>query len=162
MSPEAPLATGYIAPIHGRGAMGFFLLGLVSLVVLLAGAFSPSAGVALLGAGGLALAAAGFAAYWKLTESRPHLLLFADRLEFLRGPQRGVIVFDDVVTIGAMEWGRSFFPYSRAQRVLVLRSAATEWQIGSEIRDHARFQDEVATALNRHRAAPARATGGAV
>ena len=41
MENTEPIATGYVAPIHGRGAMGFLLVGLLGLLVMLAGLLAP-------------------------------------------------------------------------------------------------------------------------
>ena len=89
MTTLAPLATGYMAPIHGRGAMGFLLLGILSLLTALAGALSVSLPILLIGAAGLVVAAAGFALYARVMATKPLLLVFEDRLEFVRGPQKG-------------------------------------------------------------------------
>lgn len=145
---NSPLATGYVAPAHGRGGMAFLLLGLFALLILLAGALSPSPGLALLGAGGLAIAGGGYAWYWSRAPRWPLAHLYPDRLEFVRGPQRGTVRFEDVTAVHALQWERSLFPFSRAQRVLVLQTPEAEWQIGIEIAESAQFQEAVVAALN--------------
>lgn len=144
----APIQTGYLAPAHGQGGMAFLLLGLFSLLILLAGALSPSLMLALVGGGGLALAGAGYALYWTRAKHWPVAHLYADRLEFVRGPQRGAVRFADVTAVQWLQWERSLFPYHSGHRVLVLQTPEAEWQVGVEIAGSAEFQDEVVAALN--------------
>lgn len=131
--------------------MGFVLLGLFSVVVVLAGALSPSTGTALIGVGGLALAAGGLALYWRVTRTWHLARLYPDRLEFVRGPQRGTLPLSEVTAAHHLQWERSLFPYSRGHRLLVLVTAAAEWQLGPEILGHEAFQEAVLAALSANR-----------
>lgn len=151
MSSE-PLVIGYVAPLHGRGAMGFVLLGLFALIVLLAGALSPSLPLILAGAAGTAAAATGFAFYWRTASKWPMLVVFGDRLEIVRGPQRGMLAFDDVLAVRGLEWSRSLFPYQKEAKFLVLQSAAGEWQFGPEIAAHVTIQETIIRLVNEHHA----------
>lgn len=143
-----------MAPIHGRGAMGFLLLGLLALIVALAGVLSPSLPLVLVGLAAVAVSAAGYWLYWRVMQRKPLLHIYADRLEVLRGPQRGTLRFDDVTGVQWLQWARSLFPYSRGHRVLVLHSAVGEWQVGTEVAEHAKVQQAVIAALGRFRGVP--------
>ncbi|MBK8561688.1 hypothetical protein [Candidatus Amarobacter glycogenicus] len=147
MENTEPIATGYVAPIHGRGAMGFLLVGLLGLLVMLAGLLAPDMALFIAGVATGALAGAGFAQYWRMASKWPLLHVYPNRLEFVRGPQRGSVAFEDVVGVRALEWGKSLFPYQKAMRVLVLQTGVSEWQIGPEVAEHAAVQEAVGGAL---------------
>ena len=154
--PSEPLATGYLAPAHGQGGMAILLLGLFALLILLAGALSPSLALTLIGTGGLALAGAGYAFYWSRAQHWPVARLYADRLEFVRGPQKGTLHFRDVTSIHTLQWARSLFPFNRGHSVLVLQTLQVEWQVGVEIANSAQFQGAVVGAVTAYAGTRAR------
>ena len=127
--------------------MGFILLCLFAAIVLLGGLLSPSLPIALTGVCGLVAAGAGLATVWRVTRHWRLAVVFPDRLEFLRGPQRGVLPFPEVTAVHQLAWARSLFPYSRGHRVLVLVTDRAEWQVGNEIAHHEAFQEAVLDAL---------------
>ena len=134
--------------------MGFVLLGLFSVIVLAAGALSPSAGTAAIGIAGLVAAALGLALYVRVARNWPLARLYADRIEFVRGPQRGTLAFSDVAAAHHLQWEKSLFPYSRGHRVLVLVTPAAEWQFGPEFAEHEAFQSAVLAALTAFKERP--------
>jgi hypothetical protein len=138
-----------MAPMHGRGAMGFVLMGLFGFVVLLGGALSPSLPTALLGLAGVLVAGAGLALYWRSARTWRYALVYADRIEFVRGPQKGTLPFAEITGVHHLAWAKSLFPYSRGHHVLVLSTPRAEWQVGNELADHAEFQEAVLGALRR-------------
>lgn len=150
MEDSQPIVTGYVAPIHGQGAMGFLLLGVLGGLVLLAGVLGATLSLALAGVAIGAVAGVGFAQYWRMASTWPLVHVYRDRLEVVRGPQRGTLAFDDVVGVRGLEWKKSLFPYQKAMRVLVLQTRGAEWQIGPEVADHAAVQEAVAGALNAY------------
>ena len=149
MNPDTPLATGLTAPAHARGTVGFFLLGLFALLTLGAGLLSPNVGLAAGGVAALVAGTAGFALYWKTVARSPLAVLYPDHLDFVSGPQRGTLSFADISDARMLQWARSFFPYSRGHRLLVLRSGPTDWQVGPEIADYVAFQEAVVAAFNQ-------------
>lgn len=148
MTTRQPLATGYIAPLHGRGAMGFFLLGLLSLLVFAAGLLSPSLPLVLFGFAGMTISAAGYFAYWRVVSKWPLVHLYADRIEVVRGPQRGVLAMAEVTGYGTAEYRNPILPFLPRERVLTLATAERQWQFGPEIAGGGSFQDEVVRAVN--------------
>ncbi len=134
--------------------MGFFVTGVLSLIILVDGVLSPSVPLGLFGAGGLVASAIGLWAYRGAMARRDYLRIYADGVEFVRGPQRGFVPFSEVTGIQGLEWGASLYPYSRASRVLVLQTARGEWQIGSEIANAPMVHETVVRALNDYHRRP--------
>ncbi len=91
-----PVAVGLVSPIRTQGTMGFGMLGVIGLVIVLAGALGPDVTFLAIGAGIILLAAAGLAWHWQHVAKSRLVLLYPDRLEFVRGPQRGTLAFSDV------------------------------------------------------------------
>lgn len=150
---EQPLATGYLAPLHGRGATGF-LLGLVfSVVVVIVGAAGGSVPLAAFGLAGLVGFGLGLYLYWRSGRSKPAIRIFEDRIEFVRGHLTGVVEFRHVTDVRALQWGGSLYPYTRTSRFLILETAQGEWQFGPEVANSAELQETLVGALNRWREA---------
>lgn len=135
--------------MHQRGAMGFILTALLSLIVLLAGVLSPSVPLALFGGGGVVAAGLGFFLYHGAIAKKELLRLYPDGIEFVRGPQRGYLPFAEVSGVRGMQWGASLYPYTRAARFLVLQSPRGEWQVGPEVAGSAEFQEAILAAIER-------------
>jgi hypothetical protein len=153
MTAPAPLAIAYTAPLRGRGAMGLILTGILSLIVLLAGALGQDFALLLLGLGGMIASGVGLWLYHSAQVKREFIRLYPDRLEFLRGPQKGSVAFADLTGVQGMQWGGSIYPVVRTARFLVLQTPDAEWHIGPEIRDTAAFQEQVIEAIQASRSA---------
>lgn len=132
--------------------MGWLVLGVISALIALAGMLGANIGLILAGLAGMALAGAGYALYRRMVSRWALLRVYPDRLEFARGPQKGVLQFADVTAIRQLHWGHSWFPYQRAATVLVLQSAKVEYQVGRDIADHEAVQEAVVRALNEFHA----------
>lgn len=148
MTPQ-PLATGYPAPLHGRGATGFILGLIFSVVVVVAGAAGGSVPLAAFGVAGVAGFGVGLYLYWRVERARPVVLVFDDRVEFVRGHRTGVVRFDEVRNIRALQWGGSIYPYTRASRFLILETADGEWEFGPEVANCLDLQEALVRAINR-------------
>jgi hypothetical protein len=146
-----PLAIAYTAAMRGRGAMGLILTGILSLIVALAGVLGQEFALLLLGLGGLIASGVGLWLYHSAQVKREFIRLYADRLEFLRGPQKGTLAFAELTGVQGMQWGGSIYPVVRTTRFLVLQTSATAWHIGPEIRDTAAFQERIIQAIQASR-----------
>lgn len=146
-----PLATGYAAPLHGRGATGFILGLIFSVVVVVAGAAGGTAPLVAFGVAGVLGFGVGLYLYWRAGRSKPAVRVFADRVEFLRGHRRGVVPFAEVTNVRAMQWGGSIYPYTRAARFLILETAGGEWQFGPEVAGAMELQETLVRALEQWR-----------
>lgn len=147
----APLATGYAAPLHGRGATGFILGLIFSGVVVIVGAVGGTVPLATFGVAGLVGFGIGLILYWRLARSKPAIRIFEDRVEFLRGHRIGVVPFESVTDIRALQWGGSIYPYTRASRFLILETADGEWQFGPEVAGSLELQETLVRTLERWR-----------
>jgi hypothetical protein len=147
MTSESPLATGYAAPLHGHGATGFILTGIISIVVVVAG-LTGSVPFVLFGLGGLLASAIGLYLYWSTVRTKPAVQVYADRVEFLRGHRTGVVWYSDITNVRAMQWGGSLYPYTRATRFIILETQDGEWQFGPEVANCKDVQEAVVRALN--------------
>lgn len=148
---DSTIATGYIAPLHGRGASGLFLSGVVSIVVAVAGATGPSVPLISFGLAGLMASGAGLYLYWSEMRKKPAIQVFADRIEFLRGHRRGTVLFSEVTDVRGIQWGGSIYPYTRPSRFLILETKDGEWQFGPEVANCAELQESVVQALRDSR-----------
>jgi hypothetical protein len=146
-----PLAIGYAAPLHGRGATGFILGLIFSVVVVIVGAAGTSVPLVAFGVAGVLGFGAGLSLYWRAGRSKPAIRVFADRVEFLRGHRTGAVPFGEVTDVRAMQWGGSIYPYTRASRFLILETADGEWQFGPEVANCLELQETLVRALNRWR-----------
>ena len=142
-----PIAVGLVSPIRTQGTMGFGMLGVIGLVIVLAGALGPDVTFLAIGAGIILLAAAGLAWHWQHAAKSRLVVLYPDRIEWMRGPQKGTLPFADVRGADMLEWSRSTFPYSRGHTVLVLHSGATDWQIGPEVAEYHALHEAVLAGL---------------
>lgn len=147
MTTDEPLATAYLAPFSSGLVVLCLFGGIISLLVALGGALSGNAGTGVGGAALTLFAAGGLVYFRRRARTAVVAQTYADRLEFLRGPQRGVVPFQDILGFHSLEWGRSFFPYSRGSRVLVLKTASAEWQVGPGLAEAPAFQDAVTRAV---------------
>lgn len=145
-----PLATGYVAPLRAQGTAGFAMLAVFAVIVIAAGAAGGNVALVLLGVAAIFAAAVGAFAYWRWIGTKPIAHVYADRLEFVRGPQRGVLRFDEITQARMLQWNRSIFPPSRGHRVFAMSSGQTDWQIGTEFADYGEFQDAVLAAIQAH------------
>lgn len=148
MNPQ-PLATGYAAPLHGRGATGFFLGLIFSVVVFVAGAAGGTVPLAAFGIAGAVGFGLGLYLYWRAGRSKPAISIFEDRVEFLRGHRTGVVPFAAVTNVRAMQWGGSIYPFTRASRFIILETKDGEWQFGPEVANCNELQETLVGALNR-------------
>ena len=146
-----PIATGYTAPLHGRGATGFILGLIFSGVVVIAGAAGGTVPLLAFGVAGLVGFGLGLYLYWRLARSRPAVRIFNDRVEFLRGHRTGVVPFEAVSDVRALQWGGSIYPYTRASRFLIIETEEGEWQFGPEVAGSGELQEALVGALNRWR-----------
>ncbi len=145
----ALLATGYAAPLHGRGATGFILGLIFSLVVVVAGATGPDVPLMAFGVAGAVGFGAGLYLYWRVGRTRPAIHIFDDRVEFVRGHRTGVVRFSEVANLRALQWGGSIYPYTRASQFLILETADGEWEFEPEVANCLDLQETLAGALNR-------------
>ena len=160
MTTETPIATGYTAPLHGRGASGFVLTGLFSLVVVAAGLSGPSVPIIAFGFAGLFASIAGLYLYWSTVRKKPAVQVYADRVEFLRGHRTGVVPFSEVTNVRAMQWGGSLYPYTRPARFIILETKDNEWQFGPEVANCNELQETVVRLLNAAHGGAAATTSG--
>ena len=150
MNPDTPLATGYVSPFRANGTGGFAVLAVFAVLFIGAGAAGSNLALVLIGVAGMLAAAGGSLAYWRAIRTKPIAHVYADRLEFVRGPQRGALRFDEITQARMLQWNRSLFPPSRGHRVLALSSGQTDWQIGTEVADYGDFQDAVLAAIQAY------------
>jgi hypothetical protein len=142
-----PLATGYTSPYRAQGTAGFAVLLLFAILFIGAGLAGGTFALVLIGVAGILAAAGGALAYWRAIRGRAIAEVHPDRLEFVRGPQRGTLRFDEITQVRMLQWNRSLFPPSRGHRVLAITTGNTDWQIGTEIAAYAEFQDAVLAAV---------------
>ena len=153
MNDSPPVIIGYVSPINAQGAMGWLVFGVIAALIAIAGVLGANIGLILAGFAGMAIAGAGYALYQRMVSKWALLRVFPDRIEFARGPQKGVLQFADVTAIRQLHWGHSWFPYQRAATVLVLQSATVEYQVGRDIADYEAVQEAVVQVLNEFHAA---------
>ena len=144
-----PIATGYAAPLHGRGATGFILGAIFSVVVIVAGGAGGSAPLLAFGLAGLVAFGLGLYLYWRVGRTEPVIRIFEDRVEFLRGHRTGVVPFGEVTNVRTMQWGGSIYPYTRASRFIILETPDGEWQFGPEVANCMALQQTLVGALER-------------
>lgn len=148
---ESPIATGYTAPLHGRGATGYFLSGIISIVVAVAGGTGPSVPLIAFGLTGLAASGLGLYLYWSTLRKRPAVQVYTDRIEFLRGHRTGTVRFSEITDVRGIQWGGSIYPYTRAARFIILETKDNEWQFGPEVANCTELQETVMRVLNESR-----------
>ncbi|MGE0601079.1 MAG: hypothetical protein AB7J35_15825 [Dehalococcoidia bacterium] len=153
-SPE-PAIIGYVAPIHAQGAMGWMLLGVLAALIAGGGALSANLPLLFGGLAGVVVAGAGYLAYERVVSKWALVRVFPDRIEFVRGPQKGVLPFAEVTALRQLHWAHSWFPYQRAATVLVLQSTKGEYQVGRDMVDYTAVQEAVVRLLNEYHAARA-------
>ncbi|MGE3074741.1 MAG: hypothetical protein AB7N24_01320 [Dehalococcoidia bacterium] len=150
-SPE-PAIIGYVAPIHAQGAMGWMLLGVLAALIAGGGALSANLPLLFGGIAGMAVAAAGYLAYERVVSKWALVRVYPDRIEFVRGPQKGLLPFAEVTAIRQLRWAKSLFPYQREATVLVLQSTKGEYQVGRDMAGYTAVQEAVVRLLNEYHA----------
>lgn len=138
--------------MQAQGAMGWMLLGVVAALIAGGGALSANLLLLFAGLAGLAVAGAGYLAYERVVSKWPLVRIYEDRIEFVRGPQKGVLPFVEVTAVRQLHWAHSWFPYQRAATVLVLQSAKGEYQVGRDMADYVAVQESVVRLLNEFHA----------
>ena len=146
------LAVAHAAPFAGQAMAGFVLAGVLALLVLLAGVFSPNAVLAAWGAGACAVVGLAVFAFWKSAPKRVALRVYTNGIEFVRGHRRGWLPLEQITDTGALEWGASLFPYSRRTRFLVLQTTDGDWEIGPEVAGHEAIHELVLRLLEERSA----------
>jgi hypothetical protein len=131
--------------------MGWLLLGLLSAIVAIGGVFSTNVGLILGGLAGAIVAGAGYFAYQRVVSKWVLLRVYSDRLEFVRGPQKGVLLVVEVKAVHQLHWAQSWFPYQRATTILALESAKGDYQVGRDVAGHEKVAETVLRLLNEYR-----------
>ncbi|MEO8539647.1 MAG: hypothetical protein ABI577_07895 [bacterium] len=148
---DAPIITGYVAPLRGHGATALLLGAFFAVVIAAAGAAGPNLALILVGLGGVVGSLSGLYLYWSFMRRKPAVFVYPDRVEFVRGHRRGVVPFASVTNVRALQWGGSLYPYTRAARFIILETNGDEWQFGPEVANCERVQEEVIRAMDEAR-----------